>query len=283
MKEQDVNVSRRDFLKWSALAASSTCALTACGKSGSDVIMSGGGGNIPDSEDPILSGGEWVAARCSECSQARCVNQVYMVDGIPLRQNTQDDHNPTTLHPTYQSCLKGRGMRFTVFSPDRLKYPMKRKNWNKGDPASAAKNTNLRGKDEWERITWEEAIDIMKEEFTRICQNYGKVYDPADTDYTNNPNGTYGIGGGLGAAPFTGNSPVMNMSFRETQFLNRIGYGSIPIHGKNSEGRWTTVAGKVAGNGGGVTGEPTTQTMGGYWTDKYDVIDNVKVIVLWSS
>ena len=52
--------------------------------------------------------------------------------------------------------------------PDRLKYPMKRKTWSVDEP-----HTENRGKDEWERITWDEALDLIEAKMRKIIDEYG--------------------------------------------------------------------------------------------------------------
>ena len=49
-----------------------------------------------------------------------------------------------------------------------LKYPMKRKHW---EPGGGKKE--LRGKDEWVRISWDEALDLVAEELKRVKTKYG--------------------------------------------------------------------------------------------------------------
>ncbi len=65
-------------------------------------------------------------------------------------------------HPISQGRLCPRCLALTEFEnhPDRIRYPMKR-----------AKED--RGKDTWERITWDEALDILEEEVHKIWDNYG--------------------------------------------------------------------------------------------------------------
>src|SRR5690606_17266984 len=61
-----------------------------------------------------------------------------------------------------------RSQRKQVFAADRLKYPMIRKHW---EPGGGKKE--LRGRDEWVRISWEEALDIAASEIKRIKEKYG--------------------------------------------------------------------------------------------------------------
>ncbi len=65
-------------------------------------------------------------------------------------------------HPISQGRLCPRCLAMGEFlnHPDRIKYPMKR-----------AKED--RGKDAWERITWDEALDILEREVRRIWDEYG--------------------------------------------------------------------------------------------------------------
>ena len=56
-------------------------------------------------------------------------------------------------------CSKGQASIQAAYHPDRIKYPMKRKSWQPGGGENA--HGELRGKDEWERISWDEAIDAI--------------------------------------------------------------------------------------------------------------------------
>ena len=48
---------------------------------------------------------------------------------------------------------------------------MKRKGWQPGGGENS--NGQMRGKDEWERISWDEALDLCASEIKRIYENYG--------------------------------------------------------------------------------------------------------------
>ena len=65
-------------------------------------------------------------------------------------------------HPISQGRLCPRCLSLPEYvnDPNRILYPMKR-----------AKED--RGKDKWERITWDEALDILEEEVHKIWDNYG--------------------------------------------------------------------------------------------------------------
>jgi anaerobic selenocysteine-containing dehydrogenase len=56
-----------------------------------------------------------------------------------------------------------------VYSPNRIKYPLKRVDW---DP-NGERNPQNRGKSKFKRITWDEATDIIASEIKRIKAEYG--------------------------------------------------------------------------------------------------------------
>jgi trimethylamine-N-oxide reductase (cytochrome c) len=59
-----------------------------------------------------------------------------------------------------------------VYSKNRVKYPLKRVDWEPGgDPAKI--NAQNRGISKFKRISWEEALDIVEGEIRRLIENYG--------------------------------------------------------------------------------------------------------------
>jgi molybdopterin guanine dinucleotide-containing S/N-oxide reductase-like protein len=56
-----------------------------------------------------------------------------------------------------------------VYSPNRVKYPLKRVDW---DP-NGERNPQNRGKSKYQRITWDEACDIIAKEIKRVQEKYG--------------------------------------------------------------------------------------------------------------
>lgn len=69
-----------------------------------------------------------------------------------------------TLIPPYSLAYKKR-----VYSPNRILYPMKRVDWN----PDGERHTEKRGESKYERISWDEAIDIIVKEIKRIHKQYG--------------------------------------------------------------------------------------------------------------
>jgi molybdopterin guanine dinucleotide-containing S/N-oxide reductase-like protein len=59
-----------------------------------------------------------------------------------------------------------------VYSPNRIKYPLKRVDWEPGgDPAKI--NPQNRGKSKFVRISWDEAATIIADEIKRVTADYG--------------------------------------------------------------------------------------------------------------
>ena len=75
---------------------------------------------------------------------------------------------PIKAAPTYFAlAYKNR-----VYSPNRVKYPLKRVDWEPGgDPAKI--NAHNRGRSKFKRISWEEATAIVASEIKRVREKYG--------------------------------------------------------------------------------------------------------------
>jgi trimethylamine-N-oxide reductase (cytochrome c) len=59
--------------------------------------------------------------------------------------------------------------RNRVYSNDRIRFPLKRVNFDPG----GARNPQSRGKASYERISWDEALDIVAREIRRVQSDYG--------------------------------------------------------------------------------------------------------------
>ena len=79
----------------------------------------------------------------------------------------QDPHRPAPLDtrdPPLQACARGFGQIERVYHPDRLKHPLRR--------------TGPRGSGEFERISWDEALDKVARQMLRVRDTYGNRRDP---------------------------------------------------------------------------------------------------------
>ena len=165
------SLRRRDFLKVCSAAAAATAVAGAAGAKAYAAPASSTGHDTVASDTAIIEErGEWLPIHCCSNCNSMCLNMGYVVDGTIIRQKTDDAHEDSMTHPQQRSCLRGHSWRQMVYNTDRIKYPMKRKNWQ---PGGVDFHGELRGKDEWERISWDEALDLVASELSRIYEAYG--------------------------------------------------------------------------------------------------------------
>lgn len=69
-------------------------------------------------------------------------------------------------HPSHQL----EGVMDSVYSPSRIKYPMVRKAWLDGGPGASVET---RGTDDFVRVSWDEALELVTKELTRVSETYG--------------------------------------------------------------------------------------------------------------
>ena len=99
----------------------------------------------------------------------------------PYHYDTEytDKHcNPWTMEARGQTFVPpmrvltthfGLGYKKRVYSPNRIKYPMKRVDW---DP-NGERNPQNRGKSKFVRISWDEAAGLVADELVRMKDTYG--------------------------------------------------------------------------------------------------------------
>jgi anaerobic dimethyl sulfoxide reductase subunit A len=95
-----------------------------------------------------------IPTTCASHCGGTCVLKVHVRGGIITRIETDDGEEPQM-----RACLKGRAYRQRVYTPDRLKFPLKR--------------VGPRGEDNFQRITWNEALDTVAKELIRVKDTYG--------------------------------------------------------------------------------------------------------------
>lgn len=86
----------------------------------------------------------------------RCPLRLHVKDGVIIRVEGDDAKEPDD---QLRTCLRCRAIRKEVHHPDRLKYPLKR--------------TGLKGKGEFERISWDEAYDTIIEKLVHTRDTFG--------------------------------------------------------------------------------------------------------------
>lgn len=95
-----------------------------------------------------------VKTACELCN-AGCGVLIHLKDGKPVRVEG-DPANPVNKGAI---CIRGRNSLEYVYHPDRLKHPLKR--------------VGERGKGKWKQITWDEALNTISSELTKVKEKYG--------------------------------------------------------------------------------------------------------------
>jgi molybdopterin guanine dinucleotide-containing S/N-oxide reductase-like protein len=88
--------------------------------------------------------------------------------------------NGKTLEPNWKTGLAPFSLAYKkrVYSPNRVKYPLKRVDWN----PDGERHPENRGKSKFQRISWDEAADIIAREINRIHEKYGPLGILAQVD-----------------------------------------------------------------------------------------------------
>lgn len=151
-------LTRRNFLKAAgAIAAGGAAAgtLASCAPST----------NLEENAD--VAGEELIEEQEFTCtcswSCSFCQYHVYTRNGNVCHMLPKEDF-------TYRTCLKGRARITRPYSEQRIQYPMKRASYSIDDP-----HPENRGNDEWERITWEEAGELIGKQWLSTAEKYGDL------------------------------------------------------------------------------------------------------------
>jgi anaerobic selenocysteine-containing dehydrogenase len=140
-----LRLSRRTFLK-------------ATGALGATAVAVGGGARLltmPSALAAAAAGEEMKHSICDMCCIGYCGLEVMVQDGRATRTQPWADY------PMGPPCSKGNSILYQLYSPERLKYPMKRTN-PKGSADAG-----------WTRITWDEALTTIATKFNEIKDKAG--------------------------------------------------------------------------------------------------------------
>jgi len=161
---KSIEVSRRTFVKWSALLGAA--ATVGCGSvDGTSKID-----DDYDSSDNVIDPKEFdydtaVWSACNVNCGSNCPLKLYVKDGVVVRVTTDsdsaDDYDSYGTNYQMRACVRGRSIRQRIYNADRLKYPMKR-------VAGTA-----RGSGRYERITWDQAISEIASKMQSVKTQYG--------------------------------------------------------------------------------------------------------------
>ena len=106
----------------------------------------------------------------------RCLLLAHVQDGRVVRLDA-DDRPDTVGAPQLRACVRGRAYLRRQYHPDRLLYPLKR--------------SGERGEGRFERVSWDEAWDLLAAGITRIRERHGSgaMFVPYGTGAYNQVNG----------------------------------------------------------------------------------------------
>jgi len=130
-----MGLTRRQFLKVAGTGVAAAAGTT---------LINNNSGTKAYASEPWYS--EMKYTTCGFCD-SRCGMKAYIEDGVLMKF----EGNPDDQSGGGRLCGKGQGAVQFLYDSDRLKYPMKRTNPQKGigiDP-------------KWQRISWDEAFDII--------------------------------------------------------------------------------------------------------------------------
>lgn len=109
--------------------------------------------------------------------QSHCAWNVYIKDGVVWREEQVGNYpqtNPDVPDFNPRGCQKGACFSERMYDPGRVKYPLKR--------------VGERGSGKWQRVSWDEALDDLAEEFIRTVTEEG----PDRVIWDNGPLFTFG-------------------------------------------------------------------------------------------
>ncbi|MEC7538268.1 MAG: molybdopterin-dependent oxidoreductase, partial [Pseudomonadota bacterium] len=101
-----------------------------------------------------------VTSTCGHNCGGRCVVNAHVVDDKIVKISTDPRRWSPEAAPL-PACARGIGQIERVYHPDRLKYPMRR--------------TGPRGSGQYERISWDEALDEIAAQLLRVREKYGNA------------------------------------------------------------------------------------------------------------
>ncbi len=157
-------LNRRTFVKWGATASGAA-------------VLSVNSLPLKATTPPVVDAPSaeprpvWSA--CTVNCGSRCALRHHVKDGVIAYTTTDNTGHDVYNDHQLRACLRGRSFRKRVYNPDRLKYPMKR--------------VGKRGEGRFERISWDEAFDIIADNLKRIKATYGN-----EAIYLNYCTGTLG-------------------------------------------------------------------------------------------
>lgn len=109
----------------------------------------------------------------------RCLLVAHVRDGVITHLEADDRSYDGIDNPRLLACARGHAYLRRQYHPDRLTHPLKR--------------TGPRGEGSFKRISWEEALDTVASEISRVRDRYGNsaLFVPYGTGSYSNTNGSH--------------------------------------------------------------------------------------------
>ena len=140
-------ISRRGFMKLSAAtAATAAAAVSANPARVLHALVNAETGTANDQTRSIFSACDMCFNKCGLIARVQ--------DGVLKKL----DPNPHSMKSRGMLCARGNAGVRQLYDPDRLKYPLLRK--------------GARGEGKWQRLTWDQALDLCAEQMERIGSEY---------------------------------------------------------------------------------------------------------------
>lgn len=155
MQSATHTLTRRNFLKTTTAAAAASAlgggVLASCSPQQPAEDLAATGAEAPASESTFIT------SQCRSNCNNGCLHKIEVRDGKMV--NITKDHFPTDSYTGI--CLRGQSNLYRTYSAERLMYPMKRKEGTE------------RGAGEWERISWDQAIEEIGSKLKAVIDQYG--------------------------------------------------------------------------------------------------------------
>ncbi|WP_054952736.1 DMSO/selenate family reductase complex A subunit [Flaviflexus massiliensis] len=153
---QSKSLSRRSFMKWSSVAGGSAALVATAAHLGMPTTQP-----HAHAVEGMEGVDKTVWSACTVNCGSRCPLRLQVKDGTVVRVLPDNTGSNELGNQQVRACVRGRSQRHRIYNPDRLKRPMKRVPGTK------------RGDEQWEEISWEQALDEIADKMKEIKDEYG--------------------------------------------------------------------------------------------------------------
>src|SRR5512143_1794755 len=144
-----LKLDRRTFLKLAGAATGSAALGQVLGPLSLEGLSAGA---------PGADGTRIVPVACNTNCGGRCRVLAHVRDGVIVRVSTEGGADPAG-NPQLRACLRGRAIHERFGRGDRLLHPLKR--------------VGLRGEARFERVSWDEAVDLVASNLKAVVERHG--------------------------------------------------------------------------------------------------------------